>query len=404
MPIDLTAIRAALPAYGIGSNQAGEPLKATLLDTLSRRGAIIAGLIFYVFVIITLLVGAGGPTANASKSWDIAAKCDTQSACNSTMFVSLNDLNQWKQVTWVTAQMSRPVSAVDGSLINKGSRVEFFMDWALETVKKDGTVIATNSTHTVRVVCEPNKDKCSSFIVFAQVLYAATSYDLVLRMSDPFQPWRNVGGIEPVVTFSLTQGWLNEAYTTFEAGWKVFYVVITTLLWLQYMWALYSKSASVDEAGKKLYSTQEQIWVAVLGAFLFWFNDPLFISYLVSPSLASAGFSALMTSSFIALLLFFFLCVADNARLEGSAGLRWKSSRAARARGALYWIPKVLICSIIWALSIALYVFQRLAQLSDPSFTYVDTFGPEYTAYAANFIAGIGSLYVIYLFVLFVLA
>ena len=301
--------------------------------------------------------------------------------------------------------MNRPVSSIDGSLISPSLRVEYFMDWTLVAVRKNGDLITTNSTHTARIVCDPNMATCSSFLLFAQVLTAPTTYELVINVVDPLMPWRNVANVAPQITFTFNQGWLNEVYTTYEAGWKVFYVVITTLLWIQYMWALYSKSATLDaETGKKLTSTQEQVWVAVLGAFLFWFNDPLFITYLVAPTLAAAGFTALMTSTFVALLLFFFLCIADNARLEGTAGIRWRSSRAARARGALYWIPKVVICSIIWALSLALYVFQRLAQLNDPSFTYVDTFGPAYTQYAQNFVAGIGACYVIYLFILAVLA
>ena len=396
-------LRRALPSLQVDPNAA--PLKATLLDTLSWRGASISAGIFYLFVIITLIVGASGPQANSSTSWQMTSTCGTASACNATFLITLSDLSQWKQVTWLTAQMNRPVSSIDGTLINPALRVEYFMDWTLVSLKKDGVLVTTNSSHTTRIVCDPNSPTCSSFSLFAQVLTAPTSYELVVNVNDPFLPWRNLANVAPVTTFTVSQGWLNESYTTYEAGWKVFYVVITTLLWIQYMWALYSKTATLDaETGKKLTSTQEQLWVAVLGAYLFWFNDPLFITYLVAPTLAAAGFTALMTSTFVALLLFFFLCIADNARLEGVAGIRWRQSRAARVRGALYWIPKVVICSIIWALSLAIYVFQRIAQLNDPSFTYVDTFGPAYTAYAQNFVAFIGACYINYLFILFVLA
>ena len=176
------------------------------------------------------------------------------------------------------------------------------------------------------------------------------------------------------------------------------------LIWLFYVWRLRRGQGTHDSEGQPLSSTHEQKWLMYLGLALFFFNDPNFLTYLASPSVAGAGFSALCAATFVALLLFFFLCLADNARQGGDAGFSYHHVRALRVKGACFWVPKVLICSIIWATSLALYVFQRLSNMQDPSFTFSDTFSQAQMSVLTNFVLGIGVLYIFYLLVLLVLA
>jgi hypothetical protein len=170
------------------------------------------------------------------------------------------------------------------------------------------------------------------------------------------------------------------------------------------MWQLRRGQGTHDSEGVALASTHEQKWLMYLGFALFWFNDPNFITYLAYPTPAGAGFSAFCAATFVALLLFFFLALADNARQGGDAGFSFHHDHALRAKGACFWVPKVLLCSIIWATSLALYVFQRLSNLQDPSFTFADTFGQFYMTVLVNFVIGMGVLYILYLLVLLVLA
>jgi len=170
------------------------------------------------------------------------------------------------------------------------------------------------------------------------------------------------------------------------------------------MWSLFYSPGAKDSSGVPLTTTHEQWWLAVLGGWLFFFNDPNFITYLSNPTYSGAGFTALCTATFLSLLLFFFLCLADNARLVGETGFRWHLDGNSRITGACYWIPKTLLCCAIWVISLALYMFQRLASLTDPSFTYSDYFGGFYMTVGTNIVLGVGIVYVLYFFSLLVLA
>jgi hypothetical protein len=389
-------LRAPSPAAPAG-------LKATLLDTLSWKQATLAAVAFFATVVITLIVGAAGPTAASTTSFAVSAPC--AGACTAPLTVSLGQLTQYNQVTWLTARMRRPLLADGVTPAGLNSRVQFFLTWSLQSAAANGLPWAASGVNrTANIVCDPGMATCSPFLLFSQVITRPVTYDISIVVSDPLAAFRAFGGaVQPGVFFDLSQGTLNAEYTSFEAGFKIFYQVVTMILWLAYLVSLYrADGARSPVTGALLSSTQEQIWVCALGISCFWFDDPLFITFLVAPTLAAAGFTALMTATFVALLLFWFLCIADNARLEGAAGVRWRAGHAPRA--AAYWIPKVILCTTIWAILLSLYVFQRIATIQDPSFTFADSFGPEYVAWGGRFIAGIGAIYVIYFFVLCVLA
>jgi hypothetical protein len=387
-------------------------LKATVLDTLTPRGATISAVAFFVCVFITLIAGGFGPTASSSATYALSAPCASgAAACGTLKFsVTLAPLSHLNQVTWVAARMNRPryatPAAQAGKLVNAEVPVRFQLAWTLVSATNNGASIATNSSHITDVFCPPFADQCSPFTLFAQVVTAPSNYAVVFIVTEPLFAYSGFAGVDSNVVFTLSQGFIAESYSSFEAGFKAFYCVVSACLFAFYVWSLVSHRVpgNADAAGVSLRNTQEQYWVAALGLSVFYFDDPFFLTYLISPSLTVAGFSAFCTATFIALLLFFFLCITDNARLEAAAGKSWRLRSEARVRGALYWIPKVLLCSIIWAIMLSLYLFSRLSQWSDPSFTYTDTFGAQYTAIAMNVIYAIGGLYVFYLFILLVLA
>lgn len=387
-------------------------LKATVLDTLTPRGVLLSALAFFFCVFITLIAGGFGPTAASTATYTLFASCASAAACGTLPFsIALEELSHLNQVTWLTARLHRPRYAVGspraGQLVNADAPVRFRLAWTLVSATKNGAVIATNSSHLAEVFCPPFAETCSPFTVFAQVITGASNFGVKFTATEPLEAFSGFAGVETNVVFTLSQGYIAEAYTSFEAGFKAFYCVVSACLFIFYVWSITSRRApgNADAAGGSLHNTQEQLWVAGLGLAVFWFNDPLFLTYLISPSLATAGFSAFCTATFVSLLLFFFLCLTDNARLEAAAGARtWRLRSESRAKGALYWIPKVLLCSILWAIMLSLYIFSRLSQLSDPSFTFVDTFGGAYVAVAMNVVYAIGALYVLYLFVLLILA
>ena len=420
----LPNLRACVREVCCGDGEGGT-LKATVLDTLSLQRTWMAAGFFFFCLVLTLIIGGTGPAVASNSVWLASAPTDT----TLTYAISLSGLNKWQQATWLVASLQRPVVSEGGPYLLAAQPLTIPLTWTLVSVTADGSQTLVNSSHVINVDCPPRQSLCRGFALFSQALTTVSRYDLVVQTSNPFA---GLGVPAQAVIFSLSQGTVNEAYTQFgawataqaggrqahgacggsplslthtphhspppphppplppEAGFKVFYCVITCLLYLYYLYCLRRGEGTHDSEGNPLSSTHEQKWLLYLGFFLFFFNDPNFITYLAYPTAAGAGFSAFCAATFVALLLFFFLCLVDNARQGGDAGFQYHHTRELRVKGACFWVPKVLICSVIWATSLALYVFQRLSNLQDPSFTFADTFGQFYMSVLTNFVLGIG--------------
>jgi hypothetical protein len=277
--------------------------------------------------------------------------------------------------------------------------VSFYLTWRVVSVTLNGALLTapTNAVRTAQVVCPPAQLDCSPVFLFGRVLYAPSAFSLTVTLQDPLAAFRSEPGLYDGVSFEFRQGTVDSKYTNFEVATKLFFCVVSMCIWIYFLWCLLRRDQSTT-------LSPAQLWVALLGGLVFWFSDPLFLTFLVKPSLEVAAFSAFCSATFLALLLFFFLCLADNARLEAELGLRWRLDGAARLMGALYWVPKVLLCGVVWVLSIALYVFQRLSQLDDPTFTFTDSFGSSAVTWAQRFAVAFGALYLLYFVVLLVFA
>lgn len=392
------------------------PVKATLLDNFNSREATFSALGFFVAIFIILIVGAAGPQIGNSYQQVVSVPCNPAAPCNATVPLSIGGLSPWNQVLYVTAQLQRPT--VNGSGAVPSQTITWPQNWQL-TAYGDGQPVVINASHISRFTCvgtnapvtstwgtPVNPAWCNNFMVFATPLLSYGSYQLQLSLDDPLAEFRALtnGGLDPGMAFQFSVSNVAEKYTTFEAGWKVAFIVLTTITWIIYIVSLFIGPGTKDAQGKRIPSSNEQIWVAVLGALLFFFNEPGFISYVYNPSVSLAGFSAFCTANFLAALLWWFLAMADNARLEGEAGLRWRVNHTRLPRGALYWIPKVFIIAVIWASGLSLYMFQRLAVLNDPAFSFTESYGETLVNWGFRFFAALAAVYILYLLVLIVLA
>ena len=369
-------------------------LGATVLDKLKPRELLAVGGTFFLAVAILCAVGGAGPTIFTTAATQVSAPCSAAAPCVAPVSLALPSLSQWNQALGVVMRMRRPVS-ITGLPLGLGSPLSFTLVWTVAAATLNGAPIpgTINATHTSTLFWGPSDLDSSPAFVFGQVLLAPSDYALSLELSDPLAAFRGFPGLADGVTLLFTQNYVNTEYSKFEATNKVFFCVVSIILFAYYIFTLVRGRSP----GTAL--TAEQLWVAFLGGFLFWYNDPLFITYLAAPTLATAAFSAFCTATFVAGLLMFFLCLADNSRLEGEGG-----RGQPLPQGALYWVPKVLLCAVTWALGLSLYVFQRLSALEDPTFTFSDKFGPAAVLWVGRFAAAIAALYLLYLAILLVLA
>jgi hypothetical protein len=141
--------------------------------------------------------------------------------------------------------------------------------------------------------------------------------------------------------------------------------------------------------------------------FCFFFADPSFLSNVMNPVLSTAAFSFVMSITFVALLLLYFLVAFDNARLQAEQGLQFslddENNDPSLRPGACFWVPKVLLITIMWTVLVAANMYTRIMQDSDPSFSLTERVQGPVAAWLTTFIAGLGGFYVLYIFALLVL-
>jgi hypothetical protein len=379
------------------------PISPTVLDTLKPRELVAVSCSFFFSVCILCIIGALGPSVSAPSVSTRSAPCSAVTPCAGAtapvISYAFGALDQFNQATWLTAVMRRPLD-IYGAPIAPSKPFSFYLSWTVLSATNNGAPLAaaTNASRSAQVFCPPAQTECSPVFLFGRVLYGPSEFALDVRFEDPLAAFRG----EPAlgnrgVSFEFRQGTVDARYTRFEVATKVFFCTVSMCIWAFYLFCLVRRDPATT-------LSPTQLWAAALGGLVFWFSDPLFLTYLVRPSLESAAFSAFCTGTFVALLLFFFLCLADNARLEAEMGVRWRVDGSARLMGALYWVPKVLLCGVVWALSVSLYVFQRLSQLEDPTFTFSDSFGATAVLWASRFAVAIGAIYLVYFVVLLVFA
>jgi hypothetical protein len=379
--------------------------KTILLDTLSTKSLVASALGLLSSLFILVVVGAYGPKAAAQAEYPVTSSCAVPTNCTVTVALALPDLSPYNQATWLTARMKRPTLRSTGTPALPSSLIQWTQAYTV-AVTADGAPLAT-TTHTVPVACRPNEATCSGMLMFAQSHIYYTKYAITLTLSQPLAEFAPLSSdLSADVGVVLRHGFIDEAYTTFEIGWKLFFIVIGTIILVAYLIRLITGPGSRDGDRKIIPSSIQQRWVAALGILLFFFNDPTFPSYITKPTLVLSGFYAVCSFTFIATLLLYWLVIFDLARLQGERGLTFSADDAPATErpGACFWVPKILLVSIFWTVSIAAYMYQRLQSLTDPTFQVTEAVGSEIVAWFGTFAAGVAGVYVLYMFALLVLS
>ncbi|XP_076818334.1 transmembrane protein 181-like isoform X2 [Clavelina lepadiformis] len=130
--------------------------------------------------------------------------------------------------------------------------------------------------------------------------------------------------------------------------------------------------------------TIEQKWLSILLPLLLLYNDPIFpLSFLVNswiPGMVDAIFQA----TFLCALLMFWLCVYHG--IQNTSEKRPLFS---------FYLPKLLICGLLWLAAVTLGSWQQYNELLDPSYQYkADT--KNFTGMKVFFFI-MGGVYLLYL-------
>eukprot|EP00941_MAST-03F_sp_MAST-3F-sp1_P004830 g4830.t1 len=152
--------------------------------------------------------------------------------------------------------------------------------------------------------------------------------------------------------FSLK--YVNQAFTEYEFSVKYTFAIISMTVAVFYTMTLKNKLAP-------RFWSFEQKWVVILSWALIGFNDPFFLLEIEHPSLAAIGLSITATTSFLCLLLLFWLSIFDiiaqNTMVEQT-----------RYLGFTFWAPKCALVGLLWFTVTMCYMILRAQEVDDPTY------------------------------------
>lgn len=371
-----------------GSRPAGLPPKGILIDSLGSCAIVCAALTYFGLFAVAVIVGVLGPTTFSSASnsaADLPIACGDPTSCVVSWTGTLTDMTTYHQFMWLDATYSRPATySGELALLNLDVTYDQVYQVDLLALSTDGSppvILAQNQSHVAPVHFAPGAASSDPVILFATQVRSAgwggkgecgvraspppghstapphththipqeiryPTYRLAVRFFQPLGPFSQQANLDPASSaMHFTMSFVNKSYTSFEVGWKMFFVTVSILLWLMYSGLLCCGPGVREEvSAKRLPSTIEQAYVWWLGLGLIWFNDPFFVLTINNPSIVTSGWVAFCTVTFLASLLMFWLVMFDLSRLQGEGGAAWQlSTDASNSLGACFWLPKVVL-------------------------------------------------------------
>lgn len=115
----------------------------------------------------------------------------------------------------------------------------------------------------------------------------------------------------------------------------------------------------------------EQRWITALLIALLFFNDPFFAAQLYSPHPDSIAILYIFfTSTFVGMILIFWLCVLDEMRSTDASGVG--SLDSGRRTPIKFYTPKLILVILIWSILMASYAYVRTQRTGDPTYEGLD--------------------------------
>lgn len=238
------------------------------LDTLSTKGLVLSAILFFAALFIMVIIGANGPIAGKSVEYPLFSTCNNVQNCTVNLEITLPDLSPFNQATWFTARIQRPRSNLTNQPVLPSSSFRYIQVYYIDVIA-DGTPLVTGVPHSVEVNCLPENNLCSGMLIFGAAHIYYTKYTVRVTFIDPLLPFAQIANLGSSVGITLRHGYIDDDYTLFEIGWKVFFLVITAIILIAYIIRQITGPGSRNDLRQIIPSTTEQKWILALGVLLF---------------------------------------------------------------------------------------------------------------------------------------
>ncbi|PRP86305.1 transmembrane protein [Planoprotostelium fungivorum] len=309
-------------------------------------------IIFFVFLLIAIIVGALGP--NVYNSIDLNA---WGAACRGKDFfdeldcegVDMSDSSAvWTGVVSNLDRLNQELSLyarlTNGRYQDAGLTKTITISLTVSG-KNNGdtnwTTIVNADTHERTVVCSEGSYICEPLGLATMVFIGFSQYEFNVTMLTPTPNLRDV-----YFSFSF----VNRDYTLFE-------------LWFRYVFLFFTVGAVIAYSVMLRRHnwdswTLEQKWALVLLYALMGYNNPIYPIEILVPGSAPVFINRLLYATFLVLIFLFWLIIFDGVRQETSD-----------QSFVTFYLPKVILLGIFWICGIAVFVWNHFHLSENPAFT-----------------------------------
>jgi hypothetical protein len=199
--------------------------------------------------------------------------------------------------------------------------------------------------HTRTLSCPRDSYFCKPIVVFRQRYIMYPYYRISFRFLNLDELY-NSGFLDDVLftKFEFT----NREYTTFETSLRLVFLFASMVIFVFYMVSLFWSQ-------EWKFCKTEQKWIALLLSVLILFNNPFFIADWSASHWFFPTLEILFQSTFAFVFLLFIMVMTHSALVHPSN------------RGILFYLPKIILVSILWILITAVLCWERFGELNDPS-------------------------------------
>nr|CAG4649198.1 EOG090X03I5 [Scapholeberis mucronata]SVE93522.1 EOG090X03I5 [Scapholeberis mucronata] len=315
------------------------------LYTMHKREFGLVFLAFFACFGMGVFIGLAGPpiTSTTQQSVSqIANHPNGSEMATGPYHLITPPLTSYHQQFWLIAQIV--TENKDEESFEKKFHVTITMDGIMED-DQTNTVVSSDHTHNRTRDLQCERQNCSEILILHMGYFDYAHYALTIR----FYGLESIHTRYTIKDVNFFFRSYNPSFTRLEIWFRFVFLFCTFLVTCWFFISM--KKYSV------VHWSLEQKWMSLLMPMLILYNDPLFpLSFLVD-SWFPAALDAAFQVTFLSALLLFWLCVYH--------GLRQNDRRF-----IIFYLPKLILVGSIWLSMVIVAVWQEIAEVNDPTFSY----------------------------------
>lgn len=340
------------------------------LYTMNKRHFALVFLMFFACLSVTIIIGLLGPSIMETIPVNVTSLNVQPSDLSTGPFILKSPaVSTFNQQLWLTCKITTDKD--DSGRFDWPFKMFVQIVGFVEDKKRDTFYdghAAQNHSRTLQCATE-----CKDIVVL-HIGYLSSPYYVITI---------NIYGLETMnynvkdVDFVFTT--YNSSFTQLEIWFRFTFLVVTFIATCLFAHSL--RKFSIHNWAI------EQKWMTILLPLLLLYNNPIFPLVFLVNSWIPGMFDIIFQTTFISSLMLFWLCLYHGIRQN-------------KRKFATFYLPKIFMVGVVWLSVVALFSWQSVKELSDPTYNYQNDFSNFFgVKIFIMVLVGFYLLYLIYLIV-----